>query len=215
LFSFVLTMDKREHIIQKAIELFSEGGFDNTSIRDISQKACVNVAMINYYFGSKKELFKAIIEFKSSYLKARLEELLTDTTLNEMEKINVIIEEYSTRILSNPHFHRVMHQELLLDTRPEMIDIIRQLFTKNFQVIKMILEEGMKKNIFRKIDPDLTISTLFGTINHYMQTSAYYSNHEDETEHIEQDESFRKRLINHLQQLMQAHLLKDTTFLKQ
>src|ERR1700712_442062 len=151
-------MDKREHIIQKAIELFSEGGFDNTSIRDISQKACVNVAMVNYYFGSKKELFKAIIEFKSTYLKTRLEELLTDTSLNEMEKINVIIDEYATRILSHPHFHRVMHQELLLNTRPEMNEIIRELFTKNFQIIKKIIEEGMKKNLFQKVDADLTIS---------------------------------------------------------
>ncbi len=207
-------MDKKEHIIQKAIELFSEGGFDNTSIRDISQKACVNVAMVNYYFGSKKELFKAIIEFKSSYLKTRLEELLTDTSLNEMEKINVIIEEYATKILSNPHFHRVMHQELLLNTRPEMNDIIKQLFTKNFQIIKKILEEGMKKDLFRKIDPDLTVSSLFGTINHYMQSSTYY-NEKEEGKDTQQDQSFRSRLVNHLQQLMQAHLLKDKTFLKQ
>src|ERR1700712_1546111 len=166
-------MDKREHIIQKAIELFSEGGFDNTSIRDISQKACVNVAMVNYYFGSKIELFKAIVEFKSNYLKTRLEELLTDISLNEMQKINVIIDEYATRILSNPNFHKVMHQELLLNTRPEMNEIIRQLFTKNLLVIKKIIEEGIRKNIFNNVDADLTISFLFGTINHYMQTSSY------------------------------------------
>jgi len=213
LFSFAPAMDKREHIIQKAIELFSEGGFDNTSIRDISQKACVNVAMVNYYFGSKKDLFKAIIAFKSSYLKTRLEELLSDTSLNEMDKINIIIDEYANRILSNPHFHRVVHQELLLNTRPEMNDIIRELFTKNFEIIKKILQEGMKKNLFKKIDADLTISSIFGTINHYIQASNFYSGREEKKD-IKDEESFRKRLIDHLQQLMQAHLLKDKLFIK-
>jgi AcrR family transcriptional regulator len=206
-------MDKKEHIILKAIELFAEGGFDNTSIRDISQRASVNVAMVNYYFGSKNKLFEAIIEYKSSYLKTRLEELLTDTTLNEMQKINVIIDESVSRILSNPNFHRVLHQELLLNTRPEVNELIRQLFTNSFQIIKMILEEGMNKKLFRQIDPDLTVSSLFGTINHYMQTSKLNRGKEDAGD-APQNESFRNRLVSHLQLLMEAHLLMDKNSLK-
>ena len=206
-------MDKKEHIILKAIELFAEGGFDNTSIRDISQKASVNVAMVNYYFGSKNKLFEAIIEYKSSYLKTRLEELLTDTTMNEMQKINVIIDEYASRILANPHFHRVLHQELLLNTRPEVNELIRKLFTNSFQIIKKILEEGMNKQLFRQIDPDLTISSLFGTINHYMQTSNL-NRGKEEKGNTQQNELFRNRLVSHLQQMMEAHLLMDNNTLK-
>lgn len=202
-------MDKKELIIQKAIELFSEWGFDNTSIREISQKACVNVAMVNYYFGSKKKLFEAIIEYKSAFLKTRLEELQADTSINEMDKIKTIIEEYVARILSNPHFHRVMHQELLLNTRPEMTDIIKKLFTNNLQLIKKIIEDGMNKKIFRKVDPELTISSLFGTINYFMQNPGFFGREEVVTQSLPQDDSFRKRLVNHLLQLMQAHLLID------
>lgn len=200
-------MDKREHIIQKAIELFSEFGFDNTTIREISTAAKVNVAMVNYYFGSKMKLFEAIVEYKSTFLKARLEELQANTSLNEMEKIMVIIEEYATRILSNPHFHRVMHQELLLNTRPAMNAIIKKLFTKNFQIIKRILEDGMQKNLFRTIDTDLTISTLFGTINHFMQNVIYPGVQEGEND-SQNIIGLRERLISHLQDIMKAHLLK-------
>ena len=202
-------MDKKEHIIQKATELFSEWGFDNTSIREISQKANVNVAMVNYYFGSKIKLFESIIEYKSIYLKTKLEELLANTSLNEMDKINVIIEEYTTKILSNPHFHRVMHQELLLNTRPEMIAIIKKLFAKNFQIIKGILEDGMKKDIFRRVDPALIISTLFGTINHFMQNTILFDLEDAGATDFQNDETLSKRVVNHLQQLMQAYLLKD------
>jgi len=34
--------DKKEHIINKAIELFAEKGFEGTSIRDLAAKAEVN-----------------------------------------------------------------------------------------------------------------------------------------------------------------------------
>ena len=204
-------MDKREHIIQQAIELFSEYGFDNTSIREISNRAQVNVAMVNYYFGSKLKLFEAIMEYKSNYLKTRLEELQANADLNEMEKIKVIIDEYATRILSNPHFHRVMHQELLLKTRPDNIAIIKKLFTRNFQIITNILEEGIRKNIFRDVDPQLTIATLFGTINHFMQNADAFGKQETEEKEktAGQKEVLRTRLINHLHELMEAHLLKD------
>ena len=84
-------MDKRTLIITKAIELFAESGFDNTSIRDLARKAEINVAMVNYYFGSKEKLFAAVIEYKSNYLKTRLEEMRMDTGMDEMQKIKVFI----------------------------------------------------------------------------------------------------------------------------
>ena len=47
--------DKKEHIINHAVELFAEKGFEGTSIRDLAARAEVNVAMVNYYFGSKEK----------------------------------------------------------------------------------------------------------------------------------------------------------------
>lgn len=201
-------MDKREHIILKAIELFSEWGFDNTSIREISKKAGVNVAMINYYFGSKEKLFEAMIEYKSQYLKVRLQELRENTVLNEMEKINIIIEEYVTRILANPRYHRVLHQEMLLKTRPEVNAIIKNLFATNSQIIKGILDDGKAKNLFRDVDNDLTIATMFGTINHFMQTSNALAIDAKEIKISEDEVYLRPRLINHLQQMLKTYLLK-------
>lgn len=48
-------------IIQAAAELFSARGYDGSSTRDIAEKAGVNVALINRYFGSKAGLFDAAI----------------------------------------------------------------------------------------------------------------------------------------------------------
>ena len=52
----------RARILQSAIELFSNSSYDMVRSRDISQKARVDVALINRYFGSKKDLFVAVLD---------------------------------------------------------------------------------------------------------------------------------------------------------
>lgn len=49
-------------ILDAAERLFVEKGHDNTSIRDITQAAKVNLASINYHFGSKDELIIAVMK---------------------------------------------------------------------------------------------------------------------------------------------------------
>src|SRR5205809_916947 len=49
-------MSKKNSILNVALELFGHRGFEGTSVRDIALKSKVNLAMINYYFGSKKKI---------------------------------------------------------------------------------------------------------------------------------------------------------------
>ncbi len=54
--------NSKEKILNSAIKLFASNGFDGTSIRDICKDAGVNVCMISYYFGGKKELYQGILD---------------------------------------------------------------------------------------------------------------------------------------------------------
>jgi AcrR family transcriptional regulator len=72
------TKDTRARILDVAEELFGEEGFDRVSIRDITKKAEVNLAAINYHFGSKEDLIAAIFERRVVPVnKARLKALNT------------------------------------------------------------------------------------------------------------------------------------------
>ncbi len=48
-----------ERILDVAMDLFGEAGFSATSTRSIALAAGVNLAQLHYYFGSKRDLFKA------------------------------------------------------------------------------------------------------------------------------------------------------------
>lgn len=51
----------RERILDAAERLFAEHGFAGTSHRQITAEAGVNLAAVNYHFGSKDELFLAAV----------------------------------------------------------------------------------------------------------------------------------------------------------
>ncbi|HEX4018296.1 MAG TPA: TetR family transcriptional regulator [Frankiaceae bacterium] len=51
----------REALLASARTLFSERGFDNTTVRDIGEEAGVDPALIARYFGSKVNLYLATV----------------------------------------------------------------------------------------------------------------------------------------------------------
>lgn len=56
----VLAADTKERILDAAEALFMEQGFTSTSLRTITARAGVNLAAVNYHFGSKDELIRAV-----------------------------------------------------------------------------------------------------------------------------------------------------------
>ena len=50
----------RERLLDAAEELFSEHGFEGTSVRDLASAANCNVASVNYYFGGKEKLYEEV-----------------------------------------------------------------------------------------------------------------------------------------------------------
>ena len=55
-------LDTSQSIVRAAEVLFAENGFAETTVRQITAKAGVNLAAVNYHFGSKKGLVQAVAE---------------------------------------------------------------------------------------------------------------------------------------------------------
>lgn len=70
-------MSTKNKILDAAENLFADKGFNGTSLREITSQAEVNLAAVNYHFGSKKELIKAVMSRYMNELSPRLEIALT------------------------------------------------------------------------------------------------------------------------------------------
>lgn len=203
-------MDTRDKIIQSATELFSSQGFEGTSVRQIAKDAGVNVALINYHYQSKEKLFESVVEYKASFLKGILEELIENKDLSPMEKIDIIVDQAIERKFSNPSFHHLLYRELSLDYRPQMREAITAILLKSINALKTIIKNGINDGVFKPVDIELTIATILGTI-HYLLTSDTMSR-----KILGKPKGFtpfgnkklKERLSVYTKQLLRSHLLK-------
>ncbi len=62
--------ETRARILEAALELFASSGFEGASTRTIAEQAGVNLPAIQYYFGSKEGLYRAVVEQFSQQMQA-------------------------------------------------------------------------------------------------------------------------------------------------
>ncbi len=68
----------KDRILDVAEGLFAEHGFNDTSLRVITSKAGVNLASVNYHFGDKKTLVRAVLNrYLEAFMPAMQDALIT------------------------------------------------------------------------------------------------------------------------------------------
>lgn len=89
-------IDTKNRILDAAEVLFAERGFADTSLRLITSEADVNLASVNYHFGSKKELIQAVLDRYLSIfmpeLDARLQTLMAQEQLTLLQVFESFVE---------------------------------------------------------------------------------------------------------------------------
>jgi len=64
--------DTRRRILEAAIETFAAEGYEGASTRALAERAGVNLPAIQYYFGSKEGLYRAVVEYMVRQMDARM-----------------------------------------------------------------------------------------------------------------------------------------------
>ena len=111
--------DTKRQIIDVAQRLFAENGFESVSLRHITAEAGVNVAAVNYHFGSKEKLIDAVIERRIVPINDRrlqmlgdLEERFGDDPVPTKEIVRALLlpllEEVRSSVLGEKLFYKLM-----------------------------------------------------------------------------------------------------------
>jgi AcrR family transcriptional regulator len=100
-------------ILEQALRLFADKGFEGASTREIAESAGVNHALIKYHFGSKLELWKNAVDL----LFARLDDVLATVDRESAdiedpaERFRVFLRHYVRYCAAHPEHARIMVQE--------------------------------------------------------------------------------------------------------
>lgn len=200
----------KDHITQIAMQLFAEKGFDAVSVREIASAADINVALISYHFGSKEGLLQNIIENKARMMNTVIREIDADKSISELDKIKKIIRYYVTTLITHREFHKVMVHEMLFSNRDELHTQAINTFTENIQCVAAIIKKGIRKGVFKKVDPEMCFSSILGSIHHFINASRLRTNIYATKSGIDpiHEKSFEQRIINHLENMIADHLIK-------
>lgn len=81
-------LDARERLLRAAAQICAQRGIRGASVRKICELAGVNMAMVNYYFGSKDELYIAVIKRASvhGFVESHLATVRGDASASERLK---------------------------------------------------------------------------------------------------------------------------------
>jgi TetR/AcrR family transcriptional regulator len=102
----------RARLLEVGETLFSEQGFDRTTLEAIANAADVNKAMIRYYYGDKAGLYAAIIEDVVAGVLTHLEATLPDRS-DPVTDMADFIEVFAAAIISRPSFPRMILRDYL------------------------------------------------------------------------------------------------------
>jgi AcrR family transcriptional regulator len=164
-------IDKKDYILDVAERVFSEKGFDGASTRLISGEAGVNMAMLNYYFGSKEGLFLAVFQRKIASFQNILQNLGNDDSMSAWAKMEKYIEMYGDKVVSNNCFQKLLYQEMGMNRGNDLSDKLRDMLLKNVAELDKILREGIASGEFKSdIDIPMVIASLYGTKNYIINT---------------------------------------------
>jgi AcrR family transcriptional regulator len=172
--------DARSRLIETAIELFADKGYEGTSVRDLATAAGVNVAAVSYHFGSKDALYTETLRAclaPCNEMRERMQAHLDVARRKKGRKaaenaLRECIRDFLTILMSPAarHSHLVMREQSEGKARFE--PVIREFFqpvgTILREVILMLAPELPQLTVF------MTISGIIGQCLHMYKARASY-----------------------------------------
>ncbi len=150
----------RQKIIRSATKLFAKKGLNGTSVREISRKASVNLAAINYHFQSKEQLYREIV----SHHFQRLVENITQLDQQKIDDEESYIERFVEQNL-DLLFHGDWELECIVARELGTFSNQGHNLTQNFfqpalTSLTKRIQKGIAGKRFRKVDPTLAALSL-------------------------------------------------------
>lgn len=132
----------RARIIETAGQLMAENGFAQTTSKSICEAAQVNLAAINYYFGSREGLYIAVLEdVHNRLLNREFLERLADEAIPAREKMQRILAVLCTGFSAPQQWHMRAWAREIVAPSDYLQDVMRRQVTSKVRIVKNIISE--------------------------------------------------------------------------
>jgi TetR/AcrR family fatty acid metabolism transcriptional regulator len=156
---------RRNKIIQTALSIFAEKGFQDATIAEISKAASVSEATVYEYFKTKEDLLFAIPE-EITEESIREWDLILPYLRGTENKLRALVQRYLTLYQNNPHYSALIMLQLKTNRNFLKTEAYKVVQGIAHQMLNFI-QEGIENGTFKKdTNPHLVRSMILGTIEH-------------------------------------------------
>ena len=135
----------RERLLDAAETLFADFGFNGVSVRQIVERAGVNLGAIPYHFGTKENLFKEVLLRRATPLREerqrRLDALSDDPPLEDV--LYALLEPAFRANRENQAFRRLLGRASM-DPAPEVRRLLVEIYTLDFMTVPGALRQALE-----------------------------------------------------------------------
>ena len=144
----------RSKILVAAQEVFTRYGFGKTTMDDIAREMGKGKSSIYYYFTSKEDIFRAVIDKELILMKTRILDAVSSKK-DSREKLKVYVIERMHGVQSFKNLYTVIRNEFT--AQRDFVDQTRQQTDQDeISIVKDILDQGVEAGIFNLEDTYLT-----------------------------------------------------------
>ena len=136
----------RDQIVEIARQIFSRYGFKKTTMDEIAQAARKGKSSIYYYFQSKEDIYKAVIEKEATLIQNELTKAISMAD-SPVDKLKAYLTVRMQTFTAMANFYEAIKNEFL--TNLDFINKIREKYDKDeVQMVENLLREGVMQNVF-------------------------------------------------------------------
>ncbi|MGI6318523.1 MAG: TetR/AcrR family transcriptional regulator [Firmicutes bacterium] len=176
--------NKRDDILYEAGKLFRRKGFNGTSMQDIASEVGILKGSIYYYFNSKDEIFREVLNKGISPVLKKAE-LIKSKNLPPDKKLRELIKDHIHYIMDNNYSLVLFFQEKENISANQTKQYVESR-NKYEKIFKDVLNEGIKQGVFPPVNVSLTVFAILGMCNWIIQwyNPSGPSSHDEIIEHM-------------------------------
>jgi AcrR family transcriptional regulator len=145
---------RRKEILEKALDVFVEEGFENTTLQKIADKCGITRTTLYLYFKNKKEIFNYSIKLLLVKVEADIRHIQANSILGYVEKIITILHNIFQQFEENRRLLSVI-LDYLLHLSKNNIDPeqrVRRRTLRMRHILASLVIEGVKKGELKSIN---------------------------------------------------------------
>jgi TetR/AcrR family transcriptional regulator len=159
-------------VLNAAEDVFAEKGYGGARIREIAEKVGVTTAMVHYYFDSKENLYKAVLNRILSDL------IVLARSVDEVESRAERLRRFFLGFFDYTAKHRNFARLFAMDVgsnREHLDNIVREFFRPQFKDGVRFIREGIKEKEFLPVDAEQFLTAIYGMTITYFAESHFVS----------------------------------------